>query len=84
MIAVDLLTWPEYREERDAFEAELDRAAADIQSANAKYDEALRRFRCAPHGEQRSRQCDLRRANERILAAELKFAEIKRQEPVWD
>lgn len=67
--------------EADARELELDRAAADIQAAHEGYEKALRRFRCAPHGELSCRRADLRSANHRILQAEVRYAEIKRGEP---
>jgi hypothetical protein len=84
MAAVDLLTWPEFQAERAAFEAELDAAAETIQQAHAAYEEALRRYRCAPHGEVNRRRSALRSANAEILSAELRYAEIKRWEPQWD
>lgn len=84
MTAVDLLSWPEYQAERAAFEAELDVAAGLIQRAHDAYEEALRRCRCAPHGEVGRRRAALRAANSEILSAELRYAEIKRQEPQWD
>jgi hypothetical protein len=70
--------------EAEARELELDRAAADVQNAHARYEEALRRVRCAPHGELASRRAALTTANQRILQAEVRFAEIKRLEPRWD
>lgn len=79
----DLVTWSEFQTERDAFEAELDAAAVDVQTAHHAYDEALRRLRCAPHGTVDRRRGDLRVANARILKAELGYADVKKREPHW-
>lgn len=79
----DLISWSDFQSEREAYEAELDQAAEEIQTANFSYEHALRRLRCAPHGELQNRRRDLRVANARILAAELRYAEAKRREPHW-
>lgn len=79
----DLVSWAEFKAKSEAFEAELDAAAGQVQDANLRYNEALRRFRCAPHGELQRRRGDLRTANARVLNAELAFAEIQKREPHW-
>lgn len=79
----DLVTWAEFESERSAFEADLDAAATDVQTAHFAYEEALRRYRCAPHGTADRRRGDLRMANARILKAELDYALVKKREPHW-
>ena len=84
MIAIDLLTWPEYQSSRAAYEAELDEVARAVQDAHVAYDQALRRSRCAPHGEAVSRKAELRAANARVLRAELALNDLRRREPRWE
>ncbi len=72
------------RAARLAHEGELERASQDVQAALENYEAARRRHRCAPHGQVGSRACDLRQANTRVLAAEVRYAELKGREPQWD
>ena len=81
--ALDLLAWPDFREAREAFEAELDAAAAEVEAARLNYEEALARYRRAPHGQTNARMCALRTANRRVLAAELVEAQIRSRAPQW-
>jgi hypothetical protein len=68
-MALDLLSWPEVRE-----------AQAALASAHAGRVEALRRYRCAPHGEKIARLSALQEAVQRALKAELDLARIRRAE----
>lgn len=92
MTAHSLFWWEEAEEvdldeiEREAearrrHRHEIEQAAREVQAANADYDEALRRYRRAPDGMIQSRKSDLRTANARVLRAELRYAEVQRQEP---
>lgn len=64
-MGLDLLSWPELRE-----------AQADLATAHADQVEAVRRVRCAPHGEIVTRQRALQEAVQRSLQAELHLAQI--------
>jgi len=81
--ALDLLAWPDYREAREAFEAELDTAAAEVEAAHHDFDQARDRYRYAPHGQAKARLHAMRAANTRVLAAELAYERIRRREPLW-
>ena len=81
--ALDLLSWPDFAAEREAFEADMDAAAADVERAHQDYAEALRRSRCAPHGETRCRKAALKEAAGRLLAAEVAMDQVRRREPSW-
>lgn len=83
MAALDLLSWPDFHAERQAYEAELDDAAMSVQTALAAYEETLRRNKRPPAGEVRWQREALKRATTRVLAAELHYAELKRREPTW-
>jgi len=72
------------RDARARHRTEVERAAMDVQRANAAYDVALRKYRCAPDGMIRSRRSDLRMANAGILRAELRLAELAKERPDWE
>lgn len=61
-------------------QADLEAAALDVQRANAGYEAALQKVRCAPDGLVRVRRANLRLANARVLGAELRYAELRKQE----
>lgn len=63
-------------------EVQLEAAAQDVQRANEAYDRALVRVRLAPQGETRNRRSELRTANFRVLMAEVRLAELRRDGPL--
>lgn len=65
-MALDLLTWPELRD-----------AEADLLAARARYREAQRRWRLAPHGQRTTRLRALQEAVQGSLSAELRLARVR-------
>lgn len=67
-MAVDLFGWRELR-----------MAEAAVAAAHARQAEALRRFRCAPHGEKTARHAALTAATAESLRAEAELAAVQRE-----